>query len=36
MLHHEMSLGGCAEHTNLVPRHSKPHLWRAGLPNIRF
>ncbi len=30
------TLGGYADYTNLVPRHFKPLLRRAGLPNIRF
>ena len=28
--------GGPTDYTNLVPRHFKPLLKRAGLPNIRF
>jgi integrase len=30
------TLGGYADYTNLVPRHFKPLLRRAGLPDIRF
>ncbi len=30
------TLGGYADYTNLMPRHFKPLLRRAGLPNIRF
>jgi integrase len=30
------TLGGYADYTNLVPRHFKPLLRRAGLPSIRF
>ena len=30
------TLGGYADYTNLVPRHFKPLLKKAGLPNIRF
>jgi integrase len=30
------TLGGYADHTNLMPRHFKPLLRRAGLPDIRF
>ncbi len=30
------NLGGYADYTNLVPRHFKPLLKKAGLPNIRF
>ncbi len=30
------TIGGYADYTNLVPRHFKPLLRRAGLPDIRF
>ncbi len=30
------TLGGPMDYTNLVPRHFKPLLRRAGLPSIRF
>jgi integrase len=30
------TIGGYADYTNLMPRHFKPLLKRAGLPNIRF
>jgi integrase len=30
------TLGGHADYTNLMPRHLKPLLRRAGLPDIRF
>jgi integrase len=30
------TVGGYADYTNLVPRHFKPLLRRAGLPDIRF
>jgi integrase len=30
------TLGGYADYTNLMPRHFKPLLRRAGLPDIRF
>ena len=30
------TLGGYADYTNLMPRHFKPLLRKAGLPNIRF
>jgi integrase len=30
------TLGGPMDYTNLVPRHFKPLLRRAGLPDIRF
>jgi integrase len=30
------TLGSYADYTNLVPRHFKPLLKKAGLPNIRF
>jgi integrase len=30
------TLGGYADYTNLMPRHFKPLLKKAGLPNIRF
>jgi integrase len=30
------TLGGYADYTNLMPRHFKPLLERAGLPSIRF
>jgi integrase len=30
------TLGGYATYTNLMPRHFKPLLRKAGLPNIRF
>ena len=30
------TIGGYADYTNLLPRHFKPLLRRAGLPDIRF
>ena len=30
------TLGGYADYTNLMPRHFKPLLKKAGLPDIRF
>ena len=30
------TIGGYADYTNLMPRHVKPLLRKAGLPNIRF
>jgi integrase len=30
------TIGGYADYTNLMPRHFKPLLRRAGLPDVRF